>query len=154
MHHPSLKAQFQPFDHRTFFTKQLPGGINKKYNFSIMELANTFRIWNDIIWGITLLGFGIVAVSQWKKSLSWAQLPTVIVLYNIAIFLVLHVKTRYVIQFLPMLSIIAASDLERLWHYLSNCSSEFNFRSFYLQEKGLVFGTFLSGALLYLAFLT
>ncbi len=148
-----LKKQYiRLFDRRTFFTKQLPGGMNKKYSFSNVELANTLRIWNDIIWGITLLGFGIGVLSPWKKSLAWTHLLTGIVFYNIVLFLVLHVKTRYVIQFLPMLSIISASGLDRLWHCFFNSQSEFDFLSFLLREKRMIFGVLLSGALLFFAF--
>ena len=148
------KQYFRLFDHRTFFTKQMPGGMKEKYRFSSTQIVGVLLKWNDFIWAITLIGFGtgLWVVVQLGKPPNWVQLFVGIVFYNIIIFLSLHVKTRYVIQFLPMLTIISTMGLKRLWFCLFSRHSSSILKYQHTELKTIIFGLLLSGLLLFFAF--
>lgn len=102
------KQYYRLLDHRTFFTKQLPGGVNPRYPFEDPTLARALRWANDAIWGATLLGFGLGAVLLLRPPFGWLQGLLGLIGYNLALFSILHVKTRYVLAFLPFLCLISA----------------------------------------------
>ena len=107
------KQYYRLLDHRTFFTKQLPGGMAPKYPIKSPWIAGGLRLLNDLMWAALLSGLGIgvvVTLSQAKRltSLNWLHTFLGIVAYNALIFSILHVKTRYVVAFFPMLCTLSA----------------------------------------------
>jgi len=145
------KQYFRLFDHRTFFAKQLPGGMKQKYRFSNMYVAYGLRGYNAILWGFTLLGFGIGLVLSLNRPITWMHLFIGIVFYNIVLFLVLHVKTRYVIQFFPMLCLISSVGLNYIWERVVARKAE-AFPGYGLASLRIVTGVLLSTTLLALGF--
>jgi hypothetical protein len=111
------KQYFRLLDHRTFFTKQLPNGMRPRYPFSECLIAPLLRCLNDLAWAIILLGSGVGIVYTLVEprsfsSLSWRLFLLAVVAYNLLIFLFLHVKTRYVLAFLPMLCLLSAAGID------------------------------------------
>jgi len=147
------KQYFRLLDHRTFFTKQLPQGMKKRYFFSSTILVKVLRGWNSIIWGIILSGFGIgLCIIASKKSHFGIYLFTGIIAYNTSVFLFLHVKTRYVIQFLPMITIISSIGLFELWASYRNYHPIVENEYGPLKLRTIIIGSSLSCLLLFLAF--
>ncbi len=107
------KHYYRLLDHRTFFTKQLPGGMAPKYPIKSPLVAGGLRVFNDLIWAALLfgLGVGIVVTASQVRSLSaltWIHMFVGFVAYNALLFSILHVKTRYVVAFFPMLCTLSA----------------------------------------------
>jgi hypothetical protein len=102
------KQYFRLLDHRTFFIKQLPGGMKPKYSFSNATLVKGLIFYHDAVWLVTLVGAGAGCFFLLRSPVTWTHFFMMLLLYNAAIFLILHVKTRYVIQFSPMLSMVAS----------------------------------------------
>lgn len=148
------KQYYRLFDHRTFFTKQLQGGMKEKYSSSSTMLSGALRIWNNLIWVVTLFGLGVgfCVVLLSKKLHSGVYLLSGIIAYNLLIFLFLHVKTRYVIQFLPMITIISSIGLYKLQVFYTGTQSVFTVRRSSLELITIIIGSLLSCLLLFLAF--
>lgn len=143
------KQYFRLFDHKTFFTKQLPGGMNEKYNFRSTYLASFLRLYNDVFWAATLFFFTFGVISCFKKEVNWLQFLLLIILYNCALFLFFHVKTRYVIQFFPLLTILSAIGFCNANYILRTAWKEKNIR-----KAVIIFcSTLVSCFLLYVAFI-
>ena len=116
----SQKQFFRLFDHRTFFTKQLPGGMKPRYGFENIEVANALRVFNAGMWALILIGFGIgIWHIPWSKHPIWGILG-LIVLYNLGLFLFLHVKTRYTLQFLPIICFMAGAGWMQVKGWLTS----------------------------------
>jgi 4-amino-4-deoxy-L-arabinose transferase-like glycosyltransferase len=102
------KQYFRLFDHQTFLTTQLPNGPRAAYSFDAPLLANGLLLYSAIFHAVVLasgvLGMTFVRGYPW----SWLQFFLLFLLYNLAIFLVLHVITRYVVQLLPLWMVFAA----------------------------------------------
>lgn len=145
------KQYFRLFDSRSFFTKQLPTGMHAKYQFTNVWLANGLVFANSMIWALTLLGVGIGSVILMKKPLSWNHLFMGIIIYNLGIFLFLHVKTRYIIQFLPFLCIVSSYGLNAVWGRCNALKSGLRL-TVTGNDMKLYLGFILSMVMLFLAF--
>lgn len=101
------KQYVRLFDKNSFFTDMLAGG-----RFRPSEPPTAFarpaRIWAWTVYGLTLAlaGPGLFIGSR-RAGARVPGLVLLFVLYNIAVFLFLHVKTRYRLPLLPCLEIYA-----------------------------------------------
>jgi 4-amino-4-deoxy-L-arabinose transferase-like glycosyltransferase len=121
---PVFRAQlgrqyFRLFDKDSFFTDQLPGSGVDAPGFGYRSLgplqAAAIRSWAYAIYltVLVLAPFGVRAV--WGR-----HRPTAVVMLGylgltLAMCLIVHVKTRYRVQFLPALYLFAAAALVE-WH--------------------------------------
>jgi hypothetical protein len=110
------RQYFRLFDRRSFFTDMLPGG-------AIQETGAGYRVapgggqaviagflgsWAQAIYVVLLATAAVGLVAMPWRSRPWLTVIGVFLLYNLAIFFVLHVKTRYRVQFEPFLWLVAA----------------------------------------------
>ncbi len=115
-----LRAQlgrqyFRLFDRDSFLVDQLPGGpIAARsdgfgYAAPPASLAAALRGWGWALYGAVLVAaaFGIATVPVENRR--WLAVAVLFVAYNLALFLVLHVKTRYRVQLMPVLDLAAGA---------------------------------------------
>ena len=102
------KQYFRLFDVNTFLTTQLPGGPRAAYTFQAPLLVVLLRIYSAVFQGVILVAGAIGMASLRARPLSWLHFFLAFILYNLAILLVLHVTTRYMLQLLPMWIVFAA----------------------------------------------
>ncbi len=111
------RQYFRLFDKNSFLTDQLPGGVihaqGRGYRGSAGPLASAVRYLSFTAYAAILL-LATAAIWLWPPRGRWVWLAMGFVAYNLALFLVLHVKTRYRIQFLPVLFVYAAIAVDRL----------------------------------------
>ena len=112
------RQYFRLFHHDSFFTDQLPGGpvagLGYGYRGPPPPLAAFLRVWSGAIWAAVLVGVGL-GLAAWPRERSgWLATLLAFVAYNLALFLVLHVKTRYRLAFLPVLDLLAGIGLAAL----------------------------------------
>jgi 4-amino-4-deoxy-L-arabinose transferase-like glycosyltransferase len=113
------RQYFRLFDKDSFLTDQLPGGAfterRRGYLGASRPLAAAVRWTSYGIYALILVGaaFGLALTSP--RSRPWAWTVLAFLAYNLAIFLLLHVKTRYRVQFLPFLVVYACRALDVLW---------------------------------------
>lgn len=139
-------------DRDSFFTDQLPGGaaaaLGVGYRAPPGWLAAALRSASYLGWGVILLlaplGFIAFRPAGWR---SWRWLPLVFLGYNLGLFLLLHVKTRYRIQLLPFLVLAAAAGAV---HLRARSGDDAGGRR--LGKLGLAAAGLISGGLLWLAF--
>ncbi len=115
------------FDRDGFLTAQLPGGaIHERgvgYRRPPPALAAALRGSSWGLWAAVLalapLGLALGSpLASPRPRWRWRWLPVAFVAYNLGIFLVLHVKTRYRVQLEPFLLLwaaVAAVWLARRW---------------------------------------
>lgn len=121
---PLLTAQLgrqyrRLLDKESFLTDQLPGGAAAARKVGYRDppdwLAAGLRGSSYGLWGAILLlaplGFAVYRPRGWR---SWRWLPLVFVAYNLGLFLLLHVKTRYRVPLLPFLLLAAAAGAVHL----------------------------------------
>ncbi|MET0555242.1 MAG: hypothetical protein ABW221_19525 [Vicinamibacteria bacterium] len=112
------RQYFRLFHHESFFTDQLPGGAiaaqGRGYRGVAPGVAAAFRAYNALVWAVVLCGagLGLAALPRERRAFVWMLLA--FVAYNLAIFFVLHVKTRYRLPFLPVLDLLAAAGIAAL----------------------------------------
>lgn len=112
------RQYFRLFDKDSFLTEQLPGGTlhghYRGYRATPSPLAGALRIANSVVYAalLALATWGIAASRP--GSSRWLQLILAFLAYNLAIFLVLHVKSRYRLQLVPFLFLFAGLGLDRL----------------------------------------
>ncbi len=102
------KQYFRLFDVNTFLTTQLPGGPRAAYTFQAPLLVVLLRIYSAVFQGIILVAGAIGMASLRGRPLSWLHFFLVVILQTLAMFLVLHVTTRYLVQLLPLWIVFAA----------------------------------------------
>jgi len=108
---PVLMAQvrrqyFRLFDKDCYLTEQLPGGAGSRegtgYSAMGQKTAAVVRLVSYGSYAFLLLtaplGFLVWQWPRWR----WPRVFLVFLLYNLGLFLVLHVKSRYRIQLLPV----------------------------------------------------
>jgi 4-amino-4-deoxy-L-arabinose transferase-like glycosyltransferase len=127
---PLLYAQlsrqyFRLFDRDSFLADQLPGGAIANhgdieggdgfgYSAPPSFLAATLRGWGWAIYGAVLVAaaLGVATVPAGNaESRRWLAVALLFVAYNLALFLVLHVKTRYRVQLMPVLDLFAGATV-------------------------------------------
>jgi hypothetical protein len=112
------RQYFRLLHHASFFTDQLPGGPiavqGLGYRGRSPAAAAAFRAYGAAVWAVVLAGagLGLAALPRERRAFVWMLLA--FVAYNLALFLVLHVKTRYRLPFLPVLDLLAAGGLAAL----------------------------------------
>lgn len=99
------------FDFRTFLLTQLPGGPRQAYAGEPGPLDQLLAGWAIAIYVATLVGGAAGLGLIRAKPVGWRHLVLAFILYNLALFLVLHTKTRYMIQLLPMFAVFAGAVL-------------------------------------------
>jgi hypothetical protein len=125
-----LRAQlgrqyFRLFHHDSFFTEQLPGGgiaAVKGYGYPAPPgwLATSLRVWAATLYGGVLIAAAFafamtpVAMEPGARRV-WLAVAVLFVAYNLALFLVLHVMSRYRVQFIPVLDLGAGATLAWAW---------------------------------------
>lgn len=121
-----LRAQlarqyFRLFDRDSFLADQLPGGAIAArpdgFGFAAPPawLAAALRGWGWTIYAAVLVGaaFGVATVPVENRR--WIAVAVLFVAYNLALFLVLHVKTRYRVPLMPVLDFFAAATAVWWW---------------------------------------
>jgi hypothetical protein len=110
------RQYFRLLDRRSFFTDMLPGGAIHAHGagyripaegipgMASRALAGFAQAFSALL--LAAAGVGLVSM-PWRER-PWLGLVAAFLLYNAAIFLVLHVKTRYRVQFEPFLWLAAA----------------------------------------------
>jgi len=113
-----LEEQFRKqygrlLDKDSFFTDQLPGG---RWGPPASDPRRTalLRGWAYGAYGLVLVlaSFGLFQV-RGRRGWAAAALPLAFLAFNLAIFLLLHVTTRYRVAFLPCLAFFAALAVDR-----------------------------------------
>lgn len=112
------KQYFRLFHAETYFTSQLPGGPRQAYQFAEFPLTPVLRAYTYVMHAL-VLGLGVLGLCLVRlRAFGWPQLLLAFVGYNLGLFLFVHVKTRYLVQFLPMLMMfvgVVVDRLVRLW---------------------------------------
>jgi len=97
------KQYFRLFHYQSFFTTQLPGGTRPAYQLSEGPLTTSLRLYaygfHAVLLATSVLGLCFLRWQPW----GWPHGFALFIAYNLGLFLFLHVKTRYLVQFLPML---------------------------------------------------
>ncbi|HET9315500.1 MAG TPA: glycosyltransferase family 39 protein [Vicinamibacteria bacterium] len=112
------RQYFRLFHHDSFFTDQLPGGaivaLGLGYPDPPRALSSALRAWSNAIWIATLMGVGLGLAALPRERTGWLAVLLAFVGYNLALFLLLHVKTRYRLPFLPVLDLLAGAGVAAL----------------------------------------
>ncbi len=172
-----LRAQlarqyFRLFDRDSFLTDQLPGGpIAKRgdgygYVAPPAWLAAALRGWGWTIYGAVLVAAAL-AVATLRASpaaaadatattaaqrRAWLLVAALFVVYNLALLLVLHVKTRYRVQMMPVLDLWAGATLVWAWSRLRRPAGGETLHRPSPPARTWVFGGALAALLVFLAF--
>jgi Dolichyl-phosphate-mannose-protein mannosyltransferase len=124
-----LRAQlgrqyFRLFHHDSFFTEQLPGGgIAAVQGYGYLAppgwLATALRVWAAALYGGVLIAAALavatVPATEPGVHRGWLAVAVLFVVYNLALFLVLHVMSRYRVQFMPVLDLGAGATVVWVW---------------------------------------
>lgn len=113
------KQYFRLFDKDSFLTAQLPGGAISGYGFGYVDtpapLTLTLRVWSYALYALVLAAAGIGIMRLRLRGRPWLWVALLFVVGNLLLFLGLHVKSRYRLQFLPFLDLYAGVVLSQLW---------------------------------------
>jgi hypothetical protein len=123
---PLLRAQlgrqyFRLFHHDSFFTEQLPGGGITAQGYGYVTppawLAAVLLTWGAALYGCVLVAAALALATRLEPGVqrAWLAVAILFVAYNLALFLVLHVMSRYRVQFLPVLDLLAGATVAWLW---------------------------------------
>lgn len=158
-----LRAQlgrqyFRLFHRDSFLTDQLPGGTLHAWGLGYRAppgwLVTPLRVWSyasyTLLLLLTPLGLALFAETAHEARARWTvRLALGFIGYNLALFLVLHVKTRYRIPLLPIAFLFSAYALDQLAGRLRRDAGGNAHR---LRVSTLVAGGSASAALLLLAY--
>ncbi len=145
------KQYFRLFDCRTFFTTQLPGGPRRAYGFDSPALATGLRLWSFVMHAFLVAAFGVGAcLIRWRPK-GWTHCVLLFVVYNLALFLFLHAKTRYFVQIVPMMALFAGVAVECLRRRISEASLECP-NGFALSAPRVAYGLVVAVLFLFLSF--
>jgi len=101
------RQYFRLFDKDCFLTDQLPGGAAvEHYSAGYLRadpaVSTAVRATSYLLYGL-LLGLAPLGLALWRfRDRRWLTVLLLFVLYNLAIFFWLHVKSRYRVQLLPV----------------------------------------------------
>ena len=144
------KQYFRLFDKDSFFTAQLPGGAIAAYGFGYAStpkpLALALRTWSYVLYALVLVAAGVGLVGLGLRRPPWLWVGLWFVLGNLLLFLGLHVKSRYRVQFLPFLDLYAGLVLSRLFVVRSRGPVSD------APRRSLALGLLVAGLLVFLAF--
>ncbi len=112
------RQPFRLFDKDSYLTEQLPGGLlsseQRGYQGSPAWLAGALR---GLAYGLyALLLAGVAAGVAWRspRGRPWLWVAAAFLVYNLAVFLLLHVKSRYRIQMFPCFGLYLAFAVDVL----------------------------------------
>ncbi len=122
-----LRAQlsrqyFRLFDRGSFLTDMLPGGAIAAHGWGYRDppaaIAGGLRIVSYLLYVGILLGFiaGLVACPPRRQP--WLLIGLLFIGYNLALFLLLHVKSRYRVPLLPFFFLYSGCAAAWLAHRL------------------------------------
>lgn len=101
------RQYFRLFDKDSFFTDMLPGGeiaaLGGGYVRPPPALATGLRWTSYVSYSLILLGAVVGLTVCPHAGRRWLQTLVLFLLYNLGIFLIVHVKTRYRVPMLPVL---------------------------------------------------
>lgn len=113
------RQYFRLFEKDSYFTDQLPEGSLQAERQGYRQLSPAaarpmrYLAWAGHLLVLGLAGFGLaLAAPRWERPFS--LLVPAFLLYNLALFLGLHVKSRYLVQLLPFLILAAVSAAHTL----------------------------------------
>lgn len=113
------RQYFRLLDKDSYLTNQLPGGFAVErygagYRRASRPLAGAVRLVSFASYAV-LLGIAPFGLLCWRfRDRRWMRVLLLFVVYNLAIFLWLHVKTRYRVQMLPVLFVGAGAAVAAL----------------------------------------
>ena len=145
------KQYFRLFDHETFFTTQLPGGMRHAYRFNNKLLGRVLSFYSHLFWALLLASFSLGVCFMKYRPIGWVHLLSLLFAYNIVLFFILHVKTRYTLQFLPTLILFSSVGIFWLWYSLRRATVP-AIQYFIFTKYRLFFGIVFSFVLQWLAF--
>jgi 4-amino-4-deoxy-L-arabinose transferase-like glycosyltransferase len=112
------RQYFRLFHHDSFFTDQLPGGAIASQGFGYRDpprsLASFLRVYAGVVWIAALVGVGLGLAALPRERSGWLAVLLAFVVYNLAVFFLLHVKTRYRVPFLPVFGLLAGVGVDAL----------------------------------------
>ena len=121
------------------------------YNFDAPRLTSFLHLWSNGLYALILatsvMGMCFIA---WRP-IGWAHCFLLFIIYNLGLFLFLHVKTRYIVQFMPMMmffSGITAHWISLLIRKQPNSSPP----GFVVSRPRVILGAVLAFAIEFLAF--
>ena len=101
------RQYFRLFDKDCYLTNQLPGGAAvARYSAGYLRagpaISRAVRTVSYLSYG-AVLALAPIGIALWRfRDRRWLRVLLLFVLYNLAIFLWLHVKSRYRVQLLPV----------------------------------------------------
>ncbi|HEV8239007.1 MAG TPA: glycosyltransferase family 39 protein [Thermoanaerobaculia bacterium] len=121
-----LRAQlsrqyFRLFDRDSFLTDQLPGGAIAArpdgYGFAAPSawLGAALRGWSLALYATLLVAAALGIATVPAENRRWLAVAVLFLAYNLALFLVLHVKTRYRVPMMPVVDLFAAATVAWWW---------------------------------------
>ncbi len=145
------RQYFRLFESKTLLLTQLPGpgcaGYLGSYPAIPPWIAATVRWSAHLAHAVMLAGFalGLCLQRHWRKP--WLWLLLAMLGYQLALYLGLHVKARYLLPMVPVFCGFAAQAMVQLWPARATRELPKNFPAF-----RLVLGSTLAALLLLLAF--
>jgi len=107
------RQYFRLLDKDSFLTDQLPGGAIERQGYGYRgtppALATLLRSWSYGLYAVVLVAAALGLVAQPPHGRPWHLVLVAFLAYNFAAFLLLHVKTRYRLAFLPIAYLHAGS---------------------------------------------
>jgi hypothetical protein len=143
---------FRLFDKETFFASQLPGGPRHTYRFDLPFLARSLRACAFTAHALLLVTAAVgLCCLRWRR-LGWLHCFALFIVYNLVLFLGLHVTTRYTLQFFPLMMPFASVTV--CWLLLPRAErSAFGDEHFVYDGPRLATGLVVAALLLAFAFL-
>ncbi len=145
------KQYFRLLGHDSFFTSQLLYGSRWAYSSSSAFIANLLRGYSYLFYGLLIIA-GVLGLFMLRFMRgSWLQLILIFLLYNLLLFLFFHAKTRYRIQFMPVLMLSSGVAIQWLFskrHTIKQVLAE----SWERRRRRLVLSFISAGLLVFIAF--
>lgn len=145
------KQYFRLFNYQTFWTSQLPGGPRAAYGFDAPVLTTVLRVYSALFYAVALVAGALGIACLRVRPLSWLHFLLLFIAYNLVVFFLLHVVTRYTVQLLPVWLAFAATALVAGWGWLRSRQVP-ALPGFVFTLPRLVVGTGLAALTLLLAF--
>ncbi len=116
------RQYFRFFDRGSFLTDMLPGGDIAAYGWGYLDppaaIAGGLRGFSYALYAVILLGATAGLVVCPPRGNRWLLLALLFIAYNLALFLLLHVKSRYRVPLLPFLFLYSGCAAAWLAHKL------------------------------------
>jgi 4-amino-4-deoxy-L-arabinose transferase-like glycosyltransferase len=107
------RQPFRLLDKDSFLTDQLPGGAIARLGYGYRDpprpAADLLRAWSYVLHAAVLVAACLGLAVHPPRGRPWPRVLLAFVAYNAAVFLLLHVKSRYRVAFLPVLYLQAGA---------------------------------------------